>query len=68
MNPKLRLVRTGVLGSGLIMGVLGLSGCSEQAEVSGSKKAAESKRDSIQKSTQAGVPGKSTSGPGGRAR
>ena len=70
MSLKTRFVLSAVLGTGMIVGLIGLSGCSEQGEVSGSKKAAESKRDAIQKSTQSGVPTQAGRGrgPGGRAR
>ncbi len=68
MNQKSRTALSAVLGTGMLVGLLGLSGCSDQAEVSGSKKEAESKRDSIQKSTQSGVPTNKGRGPGGRVR
>jgi hypothetical protein len=68
MNSRNRSVLSGLCGTGILVGLIGLSGCSEQGEISASKKEAESKRDAIQKSTQSGVPGKPSKAPGGRAR
>jgi hypothetical protein len=54
-----------MLGMGLILGVLGMSGCSEpSAEPPESKKVSESRRDAIQKPTQSGVPDKKGAAPG----
>jgi hypothetical protein len=68
MNPRIRYVSGVVLSAGLLVGAIGVSGCSDAGQVSGSKKESESRRDTIQKATQSGVPAKPGSGRGGRGR
>ena len=55
-----------MLGTGLILGLLGVLGCSEDPANAppASKKESESRRDEIQKRTQSGVPGKKAQGAG----
>ena len=65
---KMRPVLDAVLGTGMLLGLLGVPGCSEPGkEPSSSKKVAESRRDELQKATQSGIPGK-TGGVPGKAR
>jgi hypothetical protein len=57
-----------MVGTGLILGLLGVSGCSDPAnQQTDSKKVAESRRDELQKATQSGVPDKKGAAKG-RAR
>jgi hypothetical protein len=59
-----------MVGTGLILGLLGVWGCSDPAnQPSPSKKVAESRRDELQKATQSGVPDKKGAAAAkGRAR
>ena len=62
---KIRPALNTMLGTGLILGLLGTPGCSEPAgEPPSSKKESESRRDAIQKPTQSGVPNKKAGTPG----
>jgi len=63
---SMKLARRPVLGFAIGLVTFGVTGCSDQTTTSGSKQERESKRDSIQKPTQSGVPGKA--GPGGKRR
>ena len=61
---KIRPALDAVLGTGMLLGLLGVSGCSEPGvEPPASKKDSESRRDAIQKPTQSGIPGKSGGAP-----
>jgi hypothetical protein len=57
---KMRPALVTMVGTGIFLGLLGVSGCSEPGAVEppASKKDAESRRDAIQKPTQSGVPDK----------
>ncbi len=63
---NMRSALNAMIGAGLMLGLLGMSGCSDQTvgDPSASKKDAESRRDAIQKPTQSGVPDKKAGGPG----
>jgi hypothetical protein len=62
---KFRLALDAMVGTGLILGLLGVSGCSDPAnQPTASKKVAESRRDELQKATQSGVPAKKGAAPG----
>jgi hypothetical protein len=61
---KIRPAWPAVLGTGMLLGLLGVPGCSEPSgEPSGSKKESESRRDAIQKPSQSGIPGKAGGAP-----
>jgi len=62
---KIRPALNAMLGTGLILGLLGVSGCSEPGgEPPASRKDSESRRDAIQKPTQSGIPDKKGGAPG----
>jgi hypothetical protein len=57
---KIRPAVSGLLVAGFILGTAGLPGCGNPEE--GSAPKLSGKKDDIQKSTQSGVPGKTTPG------
>jgi hypothetical protein len=57
-----------VICAGMLLGLLGLAGCSDQGTISAPKAEVVKKRDELQKATQSGIPGKKDVRPGGRVR
>ena len=69
LHTERRRKATALLGAAMVPVLMGLSGCSnEGSTISGAPPKAEvvKRRDEMQKATQSGIPGKSTSKPGGR--
>lgn len=55
-----------VLGTGLLFGLLGIPGCSDQGATPTQNPTPGAKRDELQKSTQSGIPGKNPGGAKGK--
>lgn len=61
---KIRPALNAVLGTGMLLGLLGVSGCSDQGSAPASNPTPGAKRDELQKATQSGIPGKAGKAPG----
>ena len=65
---KIRPALDAVLGTGLLVGLLGVPGCSDQGAAPTPNPTPGAKRDELQKSTQSGIPSKKPAGAHGNGR